>query len=59
MPAKGNGVWPRLVALAKNTMAPAGEWSIGDCTALAIDPRNGVLSGAAGPRRNKSYAVAW
>lgn len=40
-------------------MMPAGDWSIGDATALAIDPRNGVLQGAAGPRRNKSYAVAW
>lgn len=40
-------------------MMPAGAWSIGDATALAVDPRNGVLQGAAGPRRNKSYAVAW
>ncbi len=38
---------------------PAGEWSIGDCTAAMIDRKRGVLFGAAGPRRDKSYALAW
>ncbi len=38
---------------------PAGEWSIGDATALMIDSERGVLYGAAGPRRDKSYALAW
>lgn len=37
----------------------AGEWSIGDATALQADPRRGVFFGAAGPRRDKSYALAW
>ena len=37
----------------------AGEWSIGDATALMIDSDRGVLYGAAGPRRDKSYALAW
>ena len=36
-----------------------GEWSIGDATALLVDPERGVLYGAAGPRRDKSYALAW
>ncbi len=34
-------------------------WSIGDGTALMVDPEKGVLFGAAGMRRNKSYAEAW
>jgi gamma-glutamyltranspeptidase/glutathione hydrolase len=38
---------------------PAGGWSIGDGTALMIDQGRGVLFGAAGPRRDKSYALAW
>jgi gamma-glutamyltranspeptidase / glutathione hydrolase len=38
---------------------PAGEWSIGDGTALLVDPNRGVLFGAAGPRRDKSYALGW
>ena len=38
---------------------PAGDWSIGDATALMIDGERGVLYGAAGPRRDKSYALAW
>ena len=38
---------------------PVGEWSIGDATALLVDPGRGVLYGAAGPRRDKSYALAW
>ncbi len=38
---------------------PAGEWSIGDGTALLVDPDRGVMFGAAGPRRDKSYALAW
>jgi gamma-glutamyltranspeptidase/glutathione hydrolase len=38
---------------------PAGPWSIGDGTALLIDPARGVMFGAAGPRRDKSYALAW
>lgn len=37
----------------------AGAWSIGDGTALMIDLDRGVLFGAAGPRRDKSYALAW
>ena len=37
----------------------AGEWAIGDATALMIDTDRGVLYGAAGPRRDKSYALAW
>lgn len=42
-----------------HTVLPAGEWSIGDATALLVDPERGVLYGAAGPRRDKSYALAW
>ncbi len=38
---------------------PAGPWSIGDATALMVDLERGVLYGAAGPRRDKSYALAW
>ncbi len=38
---------------------PVGQWSIGDATAILIDPERGVLYGAAGPRRDKSYALAW
>jgi gamma-glutamyltranspeptidase/glutathione hydrolase len=40
-------------------MHPAGEWSIGDGTALQVDRKRGVLFGAAGMRRNKSYAVGF
>lgn len=42
-----------------HTVLPAGEWSIGDATALLVDSERGVLYGAAGPRRDKSYALAW
>lgn len=42
-----------------HTVLSAGEWSIGDATALLVDPERGVLYGAAGPRRDKSYALAW
>ncbi len=49
----------RALEAMGHTMRPAGAWAIGDCTALAVDPDSGVLSGAAGPRRDKSYAVAW
>ena len=38
---------------------PAGDWAIGDATAIRIDPERGVFFGAAGPRRDKSYALAW
>jgi len=38
---------------------PAGAWSIGDGTAVMVDQDRGVLFGAAGPRRDKSYALAW
>ncbi len=38
---------------------PAGDWAIGDATALMIDSERGILYGAAGPRRDKSYALAW
>ncbi len=34
-------------------------WSVGDATALRVDPQRGVLFGAAGPRRDKSYALGW
>lgn len=34
-------------------------WSIGDSTALRVDLQRGVLFGAAGPRRGKSYALGW
>ena len=40
-------------------LRPAGEWAIGDVTVLLVDPEHGVIYGAAGPRRNKSYAVAY
>ncbi len=40
-------------------MRPVREWSIGDATAVMVDPERGVLFGAAGMRRNKSYAVGW
>jgi gamma-glutamyltranspeptidase len=40
-------------------VSPAGEWSIGDGTALMVDQNRGVLFGAAGPRRDKSYALGW
>ena len=36
-----------------------GPWSIGDVTAAGIDLERGIVFGAAGPRRNKSWAVAW
>ena len=42
-----------------HTVLDAGPWSIGDATALMLDQRRGVLYGAAGPRRDKSYALAW
>ena len=38
---------------------PAGPWSLGDVTVIEVDPERGVIFGAAGPRRNKSYAVAY
>lgn len=38
---------------------PSGPWSIGDATAVMVDLDRGVLYGAAGPRRDKSYALAW
>lgn len=37
----------------------AGDWAIGDATGLMIDSARGVYYGAAGPRRDKSYALAW
>jgi len=40
-------------------MRPAGDWSLGDTTALMVDPKRGMLFGAASPRRDKSYALAW
>ena len=42
-----------------HAVRPAGDWSIGDATAVMIDHERGVLYGAAGPRRDKSYALAW
>ena len=41
-----------------HTLNPAGPWAIGDGTAAMTDEK-GVIHGAAGPRRNKSYAVGW
>ena len=37
----------------------SGSWSAGDATALMVDSARGVLFGAASPRRDKSYALAW
>ena len=42
-----------------HTVRVAGDWAIGDATALMVDVERGVLYGAAGPRRDKSYALAW
>ena len=42
-----------------HTVRAAGDWAIGDATALMVDVKRGVLYGAAGPRRDKSYALAW
>ena len=39
--------------------SPARPWSAGDATALMVDSARGVLFGAASPRRDKSYALAW
>ena len=47
------------LAAMGHTVLDAGPWSIGDATALMLDRRRGVLYGAAGPRRDKSYALAW
>ncbi len=38
---------------------PVSPWSLGDATALQVDVDHGVLMGAAGPRRDKSYALGW
>jgi gamma-glutamyltranspeptidase/glutathione hydrolase len=40
-------------------ISPAGDWAIGDGTAVMVDAERGVLFGAASPRRDKSYALAW
>ena len=48
----------KLMELGHQTR-PAGDWSLGDTTALMVDPKRGVLFGAASPRRDKSYALAW
>ena len=54
---------PREVFTALRKMGhdatPAGPWSAGDTTALMVDSARGVLFGAASPRRDKSYALAW
>jgi gamma-glutamyltranspeptidase/glutathione hydrolase len=42
-----------------HTMRPVGAWSLGDATAVQVDRERGMLFGAAGPRRDKSYAVAF
>lgn len=42
-----------------HTVRSAGPWSLGDCTALMIDHDRGIYLGAAGPRRGKSYALAY
>ena len=36
-----------------------GNWSMGDATAAMVDTDRGVVFGAAGPRRDKSYALAY
>ena len=48
----------KLTELGHQTRA-AGDWSLGDTTALMVDPDRGMLFGAASPRRHKSYALAW
>jgi len=48
----------KLAELGHQTR-PAGDWSLGDTTALMVDPERGMLFGAASPRRHKSYALAW
>lgn len=55
MPA---GVIEALSAMG-HTMRPVGQWALGDATAVRVDRKRGVLFGAAGPRRDKSYAVAY
>ena len=52
------GVIESLEAMG-HKIRPVGEWAIGDATAIRIDPGRGVVFGAAGPRRDKSYALAW
>jgi gamma-glutamyltranspeptidase/glutathione hydrolase len=42
-----------------HTMRALSGWSLGDATAVQVDIDRGVLFGAAGPRRNKSYALAY
>lgn len=51
-------VFEKLTALGHETR-PAGDWSLGDTTALLVDLKRGMLFGAASPRRHKSYALAW
>ena len=53
-----SAVIEKLVELGHQTN-PAGDWSIGDTTALMVDSKRGMLFGAASPRRDKSYALAW
>ncbi|MDA1315053.1 MAG: gamma-glutamyltransferase family protein [Acidobacteria bacterium] len=48
----------KLQAMGHRTN-PAGDWSLGDTTALMVDRGRGMLFGAASPRRDKSYALAW
>ena len=52
------GVFTALRDLGHNARA-SGPWSAGDATALMVDSARGVLFGAASPRRDKSYALAW
>ena len=42
-----------------HSVRPAGDWAIGDATAVRVDPDRGMLFGAASPRRDKSYALGW
>lgn len=51
-------VFGKLTELGHET-SPAGDWSLGDTTALLVDLKRGMLFGAASPRRHKSYALAW
>ena len=53
-----SAVIEKLQAMGHRTN-PAGDWALGDTTALLVDPKRGMLFGAASPRREKSYALAW
>jgi gamma-glutamyltranspeptidase/glutathione hydrolase len=50
-----------IAALAErgHLVRAVSPWGLGDATALQVDLDRGVLMGAAGPRRDKSYALGW